>query len=295
MKKWTRLIAPLLIAALFAGCNMTPDNSHDLDSRPGYWDDQLLQNSTTVPSGPGINIQIPTIPNIPGISSTAPTTKPTTTVTKPATLPSTLPPRPPVTKPEDAAAKLQFTQYGRYSGPYVEDGQSKYAEGIVALYVTNISDEYLEYANVKCDVSGQEAVFLVTGLKPHSSAWVLERNKLAIEEERINDVTMTHLSDQSSFKDDNSDASQDVIISLQSGYLTAYNNSGKDLKSVYVYYKEQLAMRDESGKTQYQNGIFLGGITYRVLLGNIKNGETVEATAGHCAPLGCEVVRIEWA
>ena len=291
MKKWTRLLAPLLIVALFAGCNVTPDSDPDLSSRPGYWDDQLLQNNSTTPSGPGVDIQIPTVPTSPGVNgTTVPTTKPTKPSTKPATLPSTLPPRPPVTQPEDAEAKLRFTQYGRFTGLYMEDGRDEYVQGVVALYVTNTSDEYLEYANVKCDVNGQEAVFVVTGLKPNSSAWVLERNRLTINEENINDVTMTHLSDQSSFKDDNADRASDLIVKLQSGYLTAYNNSGKDKKSVYVYYKKQFTSAGE-----YQNGIYLGGITYRVLLGDIKNGETVQAIAGHCTPQGCEVVRIEWA
>ena len=79
-------------------------------------------------------------------------------------------------------------------------------------------------------------------------------------------------------------------VKLESGYLTAYNNTGNDLKSVYVYYKKQF-----SSGGSYLNGIYLGGITYRVLLGDVKNGETAQAIAGHCTPYGCEVVRIEWA
>lgn len=293
MKKWIRLLTPLLIVAMFAGCNVENDiNDPSLNSRPGYWDDQLLQNSTTTPSGPIVDIQIPTISTSPSTNSTKPTTRPSTKpTTKPSTHPSTLPPLPPVTQPGDIASKLQFTQYGRFSGQYMEDGKDEYVQGVVALYVTNVSDEYLEYANVKCDVNGQEANFVVTGLKPNTSAWVLERNRLVIDEENVNNITMTHLSDQSSFKDDTEETTQDVIVKLQSGHLTAYNNTGRDLKSVYVYYKKQFT----SVEGDYLHGIFLGGITYRVLLGDIKNGDTAQAIAGHCAPQGCEVVRVEWA
>lgn len=290
MKKWIRLIAPLLIIALFAGCNMPQENEPTVNSRPGYWDDQLIQSNPSNPAGPDVNIQIPTMSTSPSSSATtAPTTKPTKPTTRPSTIPSTQPALPPVTKPEDAAAKLQFTQYGIFSGQYMEDGKDDQVSGVVALYVTNVSDEYLEYANVKCDVNGQEATFIVTGLKPHTSAWVLERNRLVIQEENVNDITMVHLSDQHTFRDDTQTQTEDLIVKLQSGYLEAYNNTGKDLKSVYVYYKKQFKVSNE-----FTNGVFLGGITYRVLLGDIKNGETSQAIAGHCTPTGCEVVRIDW-
>lgn len=291
MKKWIRIITPFLIIAMFAGCHTEKPTNSTTNTRPGYWQDNILQHNTTVPTGPMIDIQIPTMSTAPSTQpTTVVTTKPTKPTTRPSTAPSTLPPLPPVTQPSDVASKLQFAQYGRFSGLYMEDGKDEYVQGVAALYVTNVSDEYLEYASIKCDVNGQEATFIVTGLKPQTSAWVLERNRLTIAEENINDITMTHLSDQSSFKENTTEQTQDVIVRLESGYLTAYNNTGKDLSSVYVYYKKQF-----SSAGQYLDGIFLGGITYRVLLGDIKNGATSQAIAGHCTPQGCEVVRVEWA
>lgn len=295
MKKLIKLLTPFLIVALFVGCSANINNAPtSMNSRPGYWDDQLLQNNTTTPTGPDIDIQIPTISTSASTTpSTAPTTvstRPTKPPTRPSTLAPTLPPLPPSTQPVTGPVKLEFSQYGRFSGLYTEDGKDEYVQGVVALYVTNVSDEYLEYSNVKCDVNGQEANFIVTGLKPGHSAWVMEKTRLVIEEEDVNDITMSHVSDQGNYKEDNSEESADVIVNLQSGYLTAYNNTGKDLESVYVYYKKQFSSAGE-----YQYGVFLGGITYRVLLGDIKNGQTSQAIAGHCTPSGCEVVRIEWA
>lgn len=291
MKKLIRSVIIILVIGLLVGCNTTePDTTTAPISRPGYWDDQILQNTPSIPTNGGDSIQVPTVSTLPSTISTKPSTASTTKPsTKPSTLPSTLPPQPPVTNPSSGGGKLHFTQYGRFSGKYIEDGKDKWVQGVAALYVTNVSDEYLEYAVINCDVNGKQAVFVVTGLKPGTSAWVLEKNQLVIEEADINDVTMTHLSDQTTFQDDNSDASSDVIVKLESGYLTAYNNTGKDIKSVYVYYKQQFSVNGD-----FQNGVFLGGITYRVLLGDIANGQTAKAIAGHCAPTGCEVVRVDW-
>lgn len=290
MKKLIKWLAPALATLMLAGCLPSVGNPTNSFSRPGYWDDQILQTQSTAPthSSDG-GFEIPTMPSTvsrPSTNTTKPTTKPST---KPSTAPSTLPPLPPVTDPVNAAGKLRYTQYGRFTGLYMEDGKDEYISGVAALYVTNVSKDYLEYASVICDINGQQATFVVTGLNPGSSAWVLERNRMVITDEDVNTVVMTHVSDQSSFKADNSALADDVFVTLKSGALSAYNNTGKDLKSVYVYYKKQLSINGE-----YQDGQYLGGITYRVLLGDIANGETSQAIAGHCTPHGCQVVRIDW-
>lgn len=287
-KKILRCLAPVLAVLLLAGCLPADDTPSTIFTRPGYWTDDILQTSSTYPTGTsGGGFEIPTAPS----TQSKPTTKPTVTTkpsTKPTTKPSTLPPRPPQTT-QGQVSLLSCSQYGRYSGLYIEDGKDEYITNVAALYVTNTSNEYLEYANVICDINGQEATFVVTGLKPGASSWVLERNKLTIDVANVDDMIMTLKGDQTSYVEDTTNETAELRITPQSGYLTAYNNTGKDLKNVYVYYKKQL-----NGAEGYQDGIYLGGITYRVLLGDIANGTSSQATAGHCTPTGCEIVRITW-
>ncbi|MDO4747947.1 MAG: dockerin type I repeat-containing protein [Eubacteriales bacterium] len=179
----------------------------------------------------------------------------------------------------DSACNLQFSKYGIYTGAYVEDGTDDYVENVAVLMVTNISDKYLEYAVVTFDISGTPAAFTVTGLAPGETAWVLEQNKLVIEE----DAEFTYMDDITTFADDNSKEALGVDVTLGDGQLTVENNKDEDLKSVYVYYK-----------LRHTDGNFLGGITYRVPMGDLAKGESASAVAVHCDGKNCEVVRIDW-
>lgn len=181
--------------------------------------------------------------------------------------------------PEDITGRLQFTQYGRYTGLFTEDGTDEYVENVAILLVTNISEVYLQYATVTFDISGAPAVFTVTGLNPGESAWVMEKNRLAIEL----DAVFTHVDDIASFARDNRESSEDVTVILGDGTITVENGTGNDLKGLYIYYKQR-----------HTDGNFLGGITYRIPMGDLAAGETASAIAAHCNPATCEVVRIDW-
>lgn len=280
MKKLLHCLIPFLALTLLVGC--FPDRGKPTfnSTNPGYWNDGILQTKPTTPTSTGDSfIDIPTVPS--GYEpSTRPPTAMTTRPTKPSTTTTTRPPMPPSTQPGDVGGKLTYTKYGRFTGLFPEDGKDEYVEGVAALYVTNVSDEYLEYANISFDIDQVHATFMVTGLMPGASVWVLEKTRLVIAP----DATVTHLTDETAFQPDNREESEDVYVQMNAGYMNVTNNTGKDLKSVYVYYKQT-----------FSDGSFLGGITYRVLVGDMADGQTVQATAGHCSPGKCQVVRIDWA
>lgn len=184
-----------------------------------------------------------------------------------------------VTEPVDASGRLKFTTYGRFTGKFVEDGRDEFVRNVAILLVSNVSDEYLQFAVLTFDISGKPAAFTVTGLNPGESAWVLEQNRLAIG----TDAVFTHMDDLVSFAPDNRDKTKDVQVHLGDGQLSVTNNTGKDLSGVYIYYKQR-----------HTDGNFLGGITYRVPMGDLSDGNSASAIAAHCDPATCEVVRIEW-
>jgi hypothetical protein len=280
MKKFVRCLIPLLALVLLVGCFPERGNPTFNSTVPGYWDEGILQTKPTTPSSTGDSfIDIPTVPD--GYEPpTRPPTAMTTRPSRPTVSTTTRPAMPPTTQPEDVGGKLTYTKYGRFTGLYPEDGKDQYVEGVAALYVTNVSDEYLEYANISFKLDETDATFVVTGLLPGASVWVLEKNRLTIAA----DATVTHMTDETAFREDNRDESDNVYVQLNAGYMNVTNNTGKDLKSVYVYYKQT-----------FSDGSFLGGITYRVLVGDMTDGQTVQSTAGHCSPGKCQVVRIDWA
>lgn len=296
MKKITKLIIPALTISLLMGCNF--DNGATTTVKPGgettrphYWDDNIVQipikptgSTGVVDPSTGTSTE-PSSSSKPG-SSTKPssgTKKPTSSTTKkPTTSSSTTKPKP--TRPSNSAGKLEFTKFGLFTGMTPEGGTDEYVENVVALYVTNISPDYLEHAIIYYEINGQEASFAVEGLRPGKSAWVIERNQMKIEPP----YSFVHAGDQSAFQVDNWAETTGLEIKMSSGYMTIENKTGKDLKDVVIRYKELFVDQDN------YRGVYSGGIVYNVPVGDIKAGEKIQASAEHCKPTGFEVVRIDW-
>ncbi len=167
---------------------------------------------------------------------------------------------------------------------YPESGEYEYVENVLALYVTNISKDYLEHAYIYYNINDAEAVFVVEGLQPGKSAWVMERTKMKVDA----NITFAHSGDLSSFQTDNKAETKDIQVIMESGWMTINNKSDKDLKDVVIRFKE---LWDDQ---ETYPGVYSGGIVYNVPVGDIKAGGSVRAEAQHCKPSGFEVVRIDW-
>lgn len=162
---------------------------------------------------------------------------------------------------------LVLEAVGKYSGPFIEDGSDEPIVDGLAIIVTNQSSEMVQVADITLNVNGSEkANFLVTNLPGGTSTMVLERGKRTYQEGdtfAFDDMQAGYLKETSLMEDT-------FEIKGEDGKLTVKNISKKDYKSAYIYYKY----------TQ-RGGAFLGGITYRVPVEDIKAGKTVEVVAGH--------------
>ncbi len=194
-------------------------------------------------------------------------------------IPTQVTTEPVATAPVDLSGRLKFTYYGSYSGQFVEDGTDEYVQNVAILLVTNISKDYLEYAVITFDIDGEAAAFVATGLAPGESAWVLEKNRLNVSKGAV----FTHVDDIASFVKYTSPYDTGVAVALSEGQLAVRNNTGKDLSNVYVYYKQV-----------HTDGNFLGGITYRVPIGNLQADEEASSVAMHCNAANCKVVSITY-
>lgn len=203
-------------------------------------------------------------------------------VTQPADPSPTTPtiPTTPVT-PEDPEedAKLSCDRIASFSGRFVEDGTDAPVENVAALLVTNVSEKYLDLANIVYEIDGQKATFIVTGLPAGSSAWVMEYSGLTIGA----DSTVEYVGTQSSFRDGVASSAEELTITSDGNILYAKNNTDRTLENVFIYYKYI-----------HSDGNFFGGITYMVQFGSIEPGETAEKLGGHFSAEESMIVRVGW-
>lgn len=174
---------------------------------------------------------------------------------------------------------LAYSNFSSFSGLYVEDGSDVPVENVAAMLVTNQSEDFLDLATVEYEIDGKAAVFVVTGLPPGRSAWVMEKNKMTIAA----DADFKYVKKTTAFKDGVIAETDKISLFAEGNMLTAVNNTDEKLEGVFVYYK-----------TLHTDGNYLGGITYKTTFGDLEPGEKKTELAGHYDKGKTEIVRIGW-
>lgn len=164
---------------------------------------------------------------------------------------------------------LVIENIGQYTGQFIEDGSDKPVANVLSLLVKNNSDKVVQYGEINIKVNGNKnAVFKVTNLPPKTSTLVMESTgKIEFNKDdkyKYVDSIQAKLDNMSLMKD------KVQITKQEDGVIGIKNISGKDLGTVYVYYKYF-----------QEGGAYLGGITYRVKFENVKAGQTVEEKTSH--------------
>ncbi len=173
-------------------------------------------------------------------------------------------------------AGLECNGYSLYKGKFVEDGSDEEVEDVAAILITNRSGKFLDLATLTYDIDGETAVFVVTGLPNGQSAWVLESERKTARADSVftcTDVVPGYRSDAVASIDG-------LQISKGVGLITATNNSDAVMKDVFVLYK-----------VVNTDGNYLGGITYKINIGDLEPGQTVEKLSAHFSP-DAKIVRI---
>lgn len=176
---------------------------------------------------------------------------------------------------------LVVENIGQYTGQFIEDGSDKPVVNVLSLLVTNNSNEVVQYAEINLKVNGNKnAVFKVTNLPPKTSTLVMESTG-KIEFNKDDKYTYV---DSIQAKLDKMSLLEDKIkiTKQEDGVIGIKNISGKDLDTVYVYYKYF-----------QQGGAYLGGITYRVKFENVKAGATVEEKTSHFSKNSSDILMVD--
>ena len=154
-----------------------------------------------------------------------------------------------------ASTGMKVTNIGKYSGKFVENGSDKSVSNVLSIVVTNTSNK---------DLSGKSVLALeANGMKYSSGAGY----KYADATYALTNMPMN---------------SNKVKVSTSDSKVTIKNTSGKDLGTVYVYYKNL----DKSGA-------YLGGITYRVKFDNVKKGGTLSQNTKHFSKSNSKIIMVD--
>jgi hypothetical protein len=169
--------------------------------------------------------------------------------------------------------------FSSFSGQYVEDGSDIPVKKVAAMLVTNKTKEFLDLATIEYEINGKAATFVVTGLPPGKSAWVMEKNRMTI----TSGADFKYIDKTTAFKSGVVKATDKITLSAEGNMLTAVNNTDEKLEGVFVYYK-----------TLHTDGNYFGGTTYMTTFGDLEPGEKKTELAGHYDKDKTEIVRIGW-
>lgn len=176
-------------------------------------------------------------------------------------------------------SQLVCDSIASFTGVFVEDGSDTPVENVVSILVTNRSDRFLDMGELVYDVEGQSARFVVTGLPPGKSAWVMESSGMVFDPDR----SMLLQDTSASFREDAVSYTEDISFYFDGTMLIAVNDTDAVLENVSVCYK-----------TLHTDGNYLGGITYMVTYDVLEPDVPAEAMAGHYTQDSTHIVRVSW-
>lgn len=154
------------------------------------------------------------------------------------------------------AENLKLVCVGSYSGAYWEDGSDEAVENIWAVVVRNTGDTIIAEANISLQCGEETVSFKLTGLAGSCYCLVLAQDRAAFDADApVTDPSCPSLAECGEATV--TDFGSDFVLVSGDGILTLQNISSKTFRSeVYLCYKNYNS-----------NGVFLGGITYRVNFG----------------------------
>ena len=176
-----------------------------------------------------------------------------------------------------ASTGMTIKNIGQYTGSFVEDGSDKSVSNVLSIVVTNTSGKDLQYGEIKLKAGSKTATFKLTNIPSGKSVLALETSGM-----KYSSGTNYTYAEATYAQTNMSMNSSKVSVSTADSKVTIKNISGKDLGTVYVYYKNL----DKSGA-------YLGGITYRVKFENVKSGDTLTQSTKHFSKSNSKIIMVD--
>ena len=164
---------------------------------------------------------------------------------------------------------LQYTTlvveaFSSYDGPWLEDGSEENVIGVAALLVRNTGMVGIEYARITLQQNGREMTFDATYIPPKGSVLLLEEEK-----QPYTDAPVTQCRYRTVIPGDFDLSQREIRIEEEGlGNLKVTNLTDQPMGCVRVFYKHH------EGKSD----LYVGGITYSVVIPDLQPGETRTVT-----------------
>lgn len=158
---------------------------------------------------------------------------------------------------------IYITDFSSYSGKYVEDGSGDEVIDVFSVTLFNSSDKDYQLLDFSLLSGDEKYTFSAKTVLAGSKMILLESGRKAFDEKAEN--FSVEINGVTEFDEKPSVCPDELDINYADNIINVKNISGKELKNVYVYYKG------------YENGAYLGGITYRVSVGDIPPDAVVQA------------------
>lgn len=163
---------------------------------------------------------------------------------------------------------MYITSTGKYTGVYMEDGTDEIVSDVAMITVENKGNSIIQYAEITIPTDEGEANFSLSTLVPGGKMILLEKNRMRSFADEVSTAVADNIA---IFSEPVSLCEDKVKLQILDGAINVTNISGKDIeRDILIYYKN------------YVDGIYYGGITYRVKLENgLKGGEIRQIMADH--------------
>lgn len=161
---------------------------------------------------------------------------------------------------------LSIELIGSYNGLFVEDGSDRPIEDALSLLVKNKGTQTLQIGLITLSDGEKEYEFQVTTLPAGETALVLEKNMAQYDDSKSYVVTAF----SSGYFASTTLMEDSLEITAKDGTITVKNTGTETYSKLYVYYK-----------VKKSDGTYMGGITYRTPVENLKPGDVQDVVAAH--------------
>ena len=177
----------------------------------------------------------------------------------------------------DLGNGIVITGIGRYAGMYMEDSTNEPVSGVLMIFVTNRSEKTLQYGEITL-WGTNDAHFSISTLSPGANMVALETSRLPYAAD--GGYTSGTLSSVVFFDAEPTLCGDKLWIETLDKTFQITNITDSQIEGdIVIYYKN------------YRDGVFYGGITYRVRLsGGLKPGETRQVFSSHYTVSGSQIV-----
>lgn len=154
------------------------------------------------------------------------------------------------------------------TGSFPEDGSDTYAENMMAAIFTNHGEATLQYARVLVTVDGTVYTFEISTLPVGKSVCAFDLD-MQTAPEQVESVT-AEAEYMAFFGEEPSTEADCLQVTFSDGSISVKNISGAAInQEISVYYKTAV------------DGVYMGGITYRVRVGTLAAGQEVIGQSSH--------------